>query len=184
MAFLETLSTALQMVTNLLPRLYFCPAYLGGVLFIRGKPAKQIDRGALIYWPFTTSLEVCPITRQVLPISAQTCSTADGKTIVLAGVLTYKVVDVSKFLADNYEADESVAEIVSSVLRDVVSEKDWSSLQDNNRNVIDNALKRKASDLLSSYGVEVERLRITSLAPARVIQLFGHSPLSNIEKDS
>lgn len=178
MAFVETISAALQMITNLLPRFFFCSAYLGGVLFVRGKPAKLIKRGLVCYWPFTTSLEVCPITRQVLPISAQTCSTIDGKTIVLAGVLTYRVIDVVKFLADNYEADESVAEVVSSVLRDVVSEREWSALQENHRNMIDNALKRKATDLLASYGVEVERLRITSLAPARVLQIFGHSPLS------
>jgi regulator of protease activity HflC (stomatin/prohibitin superfamily) len=178
MAFIESLSAALQFFANLLPRFFFCPAYLGGVLFVRGKPAHVIKRGLVFYWPFTTSLEVCPTTRQVLPISAQTCSTLDGKTVVLAGVLTFRVTDVTKFLAENYEADDAVAEAVSSVLRDVVSERQWDALQENNRNVVDNALKRKATEILQDYGVEVEKLRLTSLAPAKVLQIFGHNPWS------
>lgn len=179
MAFLDSVSSVFQTVMNLLPRIYFMPAYEGGVLFIRGKNIKQIKAGPVFFWPITTTMETCPVTRQVLPILAQTCSTLDGKTIVLAGVLTYRVVDVVKFLVDNYEADESVQEIVSSVLRDVVSERDWDSLQANNRNTVDNALTRKAASMLDSYGCEVEKLRITSLAPAKVYQVFGHSPLNS-----
>lgn len=183
MALLDSISSVVQTFMNLLPRVYFMPAYEGGVLFIRGKKIKQIKAGPVFYWPIMTTIETCPVTRQVLPISAQTCSTLDGKTIVLAGVLTYKVIDVVKFLVENYEADESVQEVVSSVLRDVVSERDWESLQANNRNTVDNALTRKSSLMLDSYGCEVEKLRITSLAPAKVYQVFGHSPLTSYSED-
>lgn len=182
MAFLESVSSVLQTAMNILPRIYFMPAYEGGVLFIRGKKIKEIKAGPVYYWPLMTTIETCPVTRQVLSIPAQTCSTIDGKTVVLAGVLTYKVVDVRKFLVENYEADDAVCEVVSSVLRDVVSERDWDALQANNRNTVDNALTRKAAVLLESYGCEIERLRITSLAPARVYQVFGHSPLNQAEE--
>jgi len=183
MTFLDSVSSVFQTFVNILPKIYFMPAYESGVLFIRGKHIKKVTPGPIFFWPLTTTIETCPTTRQVLPIPSQTCSTIDGKTIVLAGVLTYKVVDVVQFLVENYEADESVREIVSSVLRDVVSERDWKSLQANNRNTVDNALTRKAALMLSSYGCDVEKLRITSLAPAQVYQIFGHSPLSYSHED-
>lgn len=182
MAILDSISSVFETVMNLLPRIYFMPSYEGGVLFVRGKNIKEVKPGPVFYWPITTTIETCPVNRQVLAIPAQTCSTLEGKTVVLAGVLTYKVVDVKKFLVENFEADESVCEVVSSVLRDVVSERDWDALQANNRNTVDNALGRKAATLLESYGCVVERLRITSLAPARVYQVFGHSPLSHSEE--
>ena len=182
MEILSTLSSALQTLTDMLPRVYFCPKYQGGILFVRGKHVKVIKPGLVVYWPLTTDIQVCPVNRQVLAVPSQTCCTQDGKTIVLAGVLTYQVKDVEKFLVDNWEGDEAIAEIVASVLLEVVSEKDWESIQTNSRKVVDNALTRKAQGLLEPYGCEVEKLRLTSMAPTKVLQIFGHNPFAGYEE--
>lgn len=158
-------------IIRFIPRIWFCPAWMAGVLFVRGKHPREFGPGMVFWWPFLTSMLTCPTVRQVLEIRPQTITTKDGKTVIVAGVVTYRVKDVMVYLTENFEAETSVDEAVSSCLRDVIVDRTWEQVQNNNRNTIDRALTSTATELVSCYGIEIERVRITSMAPATVVNV-------------
>lgn len=155
------------------PRVWYCPAYIGGVLFIRGTKIKSFAGGRIIWWPFWTTMLTAPIVRQIMDIDAQTMTTKDGKSVIAAGVVAYRITDHRVFLTENFEADNSVEEAVAACLREVIVERTWAEVHENDRNTTDNRLTKEAGKLLSGFGIEVERVRLTSLAQARVINLVG-----------
>lgn len=165
-----------QLMATLLrffPRVWFCPTYLAGVRFVRGKHHRPFGPGLVIWWPFWTAMLTCAVVRQVMAIHPQTVTTRDGKSVIVAGVVVYKITDPVLFLTENFEAEHNIDEAVSACLRDVIVNKTWQEIQDNTRNVADRALAKEAEALLSEFGIEVQRVRLTSLAQATVINIVG-----------
>lgn len=169
----EILGQLMATVLRFFPRVWWCPAYISGVLFVRGKNVRSFGPGRVVWFPLWTSMLTCATTRQVMDIDPQTVTTKDGKSAVVAGVCSYKIDDHVKYLVDNYEAEHSLDEAVAACLRGVVIGKTWQEIQENNRNTTDHALTREAALLLKEFGVTVERVRLTSLAQAKVINLVG-----------
>lgn len=166
-----------QLMTTILkffPRVWYCPMYVGGVLFIRGTKIKPFTGGCVIWWPFWTSMLTCPIVRQVMDIEPQTMTTRDGKSVIIAGVCSYTITDHERYLTENYQAEHSLDEAVAACLREVVVGKDWGEIQANDRKTTDNALGRAAGGMLKEFGVSVERVRLTSFAQAKVINIIGN----------
>lgn len=157
---------------------------MGGLLFVRGKHVKEFGPGLVFWWPFLTSMLTCPTVRQVLEIKPQTVTTDDGKTVIVAGVVTYRVTNVVAYLAENFEAETSVDEAVSACLREVIVDRSWDKIQDNNRKSIDTALTKSAAELVECYGIAIERVRLTSLAQATVINVVGDSRVGYLPHSS
>ena len=167
-----------QMMATLLrffPRIWFCPTYIAGVLFVRGRNVKAFGPGAVIWWPFWTQMLTCAIKRQVMEIAPQTVTTKDGRSVIVSGVCTYYVADHVKYLVENHEAGDNAAEVVAASLIEVATGKTWDELLSNDRNTTSRALTKQAGELLADYGIEVERVRLASLAQANVINLVGQS---------
>lgn len=167
------LGELLQHLLSFIPRFRVVPAWQGGVLFVRGSRVKEFKSGLVWYWPLWTVPLTAPVNRQVLSLEPETVTTKDGKACIIAGVITYQVTDVVKYLVENYDADESISEVASACLREVVVDQPLSEIQKNNRKKIDNALTKECKELLEGFGVEVERVRITSFAEAKVVNVIG-----------
>lgn len=169
----QLLSTALKFV----PRVWWCPAYVGGVLFVRGTRIVPFGGGRVVWFPLWTDMLTCPVVRQVMDIDAQTMTTKDGKSVIVAGVVAYRITDHRKYLTENYQAEHSVEEAVAACLREVIVDRTWEEVHQNNRNMTDNALTREAGKLLEEFGITVERVRLTSMAQAKVINIVGGGPV-------
>jgi regulator of protease activity HflC (stomatin/prohibitin superfamily) len=137
---------------------------------------RQFGPGWVFWWPLFHTMTTCVTVRQVMPIQTETLQTKDGQTVIVGGVVTYTITDVHKYLAENYDADDSIHEITAACLREVVTDKTLEELMKNSRQSVDNALTKSAASLLEDFGVTVERMRITSFAPAQVINVVGGTP--------
>ena len=181
---LDAISNFLISFANLFPRILVVKANEKGVRFRRGKITKVIFPGVSWYWPLVTEIEIVPIVRQTLNLAAQTLMTKDGKCVIAAGVIVYSITDVIKYIVDNYDAEESIAEIASAALRDVIVEKSLDDIQTNSRNTTDKALSKCCKDALAIFGVSVEYARLTDFATARIINLVGATPvLPSVSED-
>lgn len=169
----DILGQLMQTILRFVPRVWFCPSYVAGVLFVRGKNIRPFKPGMVCWWPFWTSMLTCTTVRQVMEISAQTMTTADGKSVIIAGVVVYHITDPTKYLTENFEAEHNVDEAVAACLRSVVIDRTWDEIQANNRNTTDRALTKEAGEMLDEFGITVERVRLTSFAQAKVINLIG-----------
>lgn len=171
----EVLGTILQTLLKFVPRVWWCPTYVAGVMFVRGKHIVPFGAGRVVWFPLRTSMLTCPVVRQVLDIDPQTVTTQDGKSVIVAGVATYHISDHVTYLTENYETEHSLDEAIAASLREVIVDKTWEEVQANNRKTTDRALTKEAGAVLAEFGVTVERVRLTSLAQAKVINIIGDS---------
>lgn len=169
----EILGQLMSTLLKFVPRVWWAPTYVSGVLFVRGKKIVPFGAGRVIWFPLWTSMLTCANNRQVMDIDAQTMTTSDGKSVIATGVVAYKIVDPTKYLCENFEAEHAIEEIVAACLREVIVDRTWEEIHQNERNKTDHALTREASKLLAEFGIEVERVRLASMSQAKVINVIG-----------
>lgn len=174
MDVLSVIGEFMHSLGNWIPRPTIVRATEGGVAFWFGKWVKVVQPGWRLNWPALMALEVVPVVRQVIQLRPQTLLTADSKTIIAGAVIVYSINNVRKYLVENFDTEESIAEISGHALRDAVIGKTLAQIQETDgRRSIDRALVVEASKALANFGVNVETMRLTDFAPARVINLVG-----------
>ena len=99
-------SNLINFFGSFIPRLRICKKSYKGVKYVRGSNVKVISPGLFIYWPLTTEYEITPVAPQVLNLSVQTLLTKDNKTVICDGCVCYKIIDVEKYLVDNFDSSE------------------------------------------------------------------------------
>jgi len=144
----------------------------GGVKYVRGRDVKVLASGIHWYWPAVTEIDTYPTARQADRLQTQTMCTADDKTIIVGGLLVYRVEDVGKLLPTTFEPSIAIKDIALTAVHDVCCRMDWSPLKlEQQKGTLDTKLKNAAQRELSDYGVRVLKLMLTDLAPCRVLKL-------------
>lgn len=176
------LGELLSSVAKIFPRIWWCPVWMSGILCVRGKYVKKFGPGMVVWWPFWTTIETCSIVRQVLNIDVETITTKDDQSIIVSGIVIYRIEDYEKYLCENYEAESNIDEAVSACFRDVIVNKTWDEIQQSISKT-DNMLTKKAALALDAFGIKIEKTRLTSMAKARVINLIGPWSGNSISSD-
>lgn len=173
------LSNLINFFGQFIPRLRICRKNFKGVKYVRGKNTVIIEPGLFVYWPLTTEYELVPTATQILNLSVQSLLTKDNETIICDGCVCYKVVDVEKFLVDNYDSAECINQLALASIREVLIQYDYSSFN-SFRDDIENSLTSQARDLIEEQlGVKINYVKLVSLSPAKVINLVGGLTNSN-----
>lgn len=174
---LDTIGSFLESFASLFPRLFIVRKTEEGIKFKKGEIVIKLGPGLHIYWPLVSEIEVVPVVRQTLNLNSQTLMTQDGITVIASGVVVYTIKNITTYLVENYDAEESIAEVASGSVRDVIVNRTLKDIQENSRNTTDRALTKAASEVLDVFGIEVEYLRLTDFAKARIINIVGAQPL-------
>lgn len=146
----------------------------GGIRFWFGKWASEVRPGWRLEWPALMELDIVTVVRQVTQLSPQTLFTRDSKPVIAAVSIVWSIVDVRKYLVENFEAEDSISEVAGYAVRDAIVGKTLEQIQETDgRKGIDRALLTEASKALDKFGVKVETMRLTDFAPARVLNLVG-----------
>lgn len=144
----------------------------GMVKFVRGKKVVVCGPGVHFWWPAVTVTNVYPTARQADRLPTQTMCTTDDKTIIVGGMLVYKVDDLGLLLSTTHSAVAAIKDICLSAVHDVCCSMSWAELKDEQqRGTLDTKLKNAAQKQLTEYGVKVVKLMLTDLAPCRVLKL-------------
>ena len=97
----------------------------------------------------------------------------DSTMIVVGGMIVYEVTDVMKLLPRVFRAAQTVKDITLTCIHDVCCRMTWEEIrQGQRRGNLDTRLKNAAQQALGDYGVNVIKVQLTDLAPARVLKLF------------
>lgn len=150
-----------------------------GILFSAFRQPRRVEPVSRNKWvwyiPILTNIETVNTARQTLNIEAETLMTQDSKTVIAAAVAVYKIIDIYKYLVENHDAEEALAEVASAAVRKAIIGKNLDQIQ-SGRADIDNILKRECEKLMGQFGIEIEYVRLTSFGPARVINIVGVQP--------
>ncbi len=164
---------------KIFPRLTLVRSTHRGVKFVRDKTL-EIGPGLHVYWPITTEVEIHPVVRQVISLEQQIIQTKDQKTVIADGVVVFAIGDIHRFLTENFDAEENIAELAQAGLRQAILSLTLEEI-DSGRVKLDNRLTREANSALAGFGVNVESVRLQSCSEGRVLIHAGSMVEVNLE---
>lgn len=128
--------------------------------------------GIIWHWPAVTQWYMYPTARQSFDLRAQTVTTKDEITVLVGGLISYKVTDIEKAIGLTWDTDETIRDMALTVLHDVIEAHDWAWLRDkSNSKALKKELRTEARRVLEPYGVQVLKLSLTDFAKTRVVKI-------------
>lgn len=163
------LGKLMETVGSLFPRLVVVKATHGGVAFVRGKLAKEIRPGLMLYWPIWTDFILYPAVRQSLNLPSQTLTTKDGRSITTSAVLVYEVNDMLKALTVQHDLDDTLRDISLAAVREHDQARTFDELRCEDGAELRDTIRRR----VQKYGVRVCDAWVTDFAETRVLTLVS-----------
>ena len=105
-----------------------------------------------------------------LSLDAQSIYTKDKQNIVVKAVIKYKISDVKTFLLEVYDAQDALSDMSQSIIKNVIMSMSMDECTDSE---LDNTLTKKVRVEARKWGVEVQQVTLTDLAPIRSFRLIN-----------
>lgn len=166
-------------LAQFIPRLQLVRATERGIKFTRSY-AREAGPGLHWWWPAVTEFEIYPVVRQVKSLPEQKLQTRDGATFVVDAVMVFEISDLTKFMVENFDAEDSLQELAQGAVLNVIMTLTAEELRDPEKR--DETNKRLTSEVkrsLRGFGVSVEKLRLQSCAPGQVL-IHAGSPIVSL----
>ena len=96
--------------------------------------------------------------------------TKDKQNIVVKGLIKYKIADVKIFLLEVYDAQDALSDMSQSIIKNVIMSMTMDECTDSE---LDNTLTKKVRVEAKKWGVEVQQVTLTDLAPIRSYRLIN-----------
>lgn len=123
-----------------------------------------------------------PMTNHVvvttLSLPPQSLYTKDKQNIVVKGVIKYRIADVQTFLLEVYDAQDALSDMTQSIIKNVIMDKTLEECIDAE---IDNFLSKKARVEARKWGVEIQQVTLTDLAPIRSFRLINDTVVNKLD---
>jgi regulator of protease activity HflC (stomatin/prohibitin superfamily) len=113
-----------------------------------------------------------------LSLDAQSLYTKDKQNIVVKAVIKYKISDVKTFLLEVYDAQDALSDMSQSIIKNVIMSMTMEECTDME---LDNTLTKKVRVEARKWGVEVQQVTLTDLAPIRSFRIINDSFLNKLD---
>ena len=113
-----------------------------------------------------------------LSLDAQSLYTKDKQNIVVKGVIKYKIVDVKTFLLEVYDAQDALSDMSQSIIKNIIMSM---TLEECTDSELDNTLTKKVRVEANKWGVEVQQVTLTDLAPIRSFRLINDNFVNKLD---
>lgn len=159
----------LQFIDQLMP-FTVIPYYDRGVRLRFGKPKGVLEYG--FHWkiPFADEILTHMVMPTTLNLTEQSLTTRDGQSIVVKGIIKYRVSDVEILLLEVNSATDAISDMVSGLIRDKVITKNWSECNDQ---TLVSEVSRAAKIESKKWGIEIMSLTFTDLCLMRSLRLMN-----------
>lgn len=155
-----------------IPRWVILDTTEGAIHYSGGKRIIVCAAGIHWYWPVRSTFVIFPVVRQTDRCESQTIESADGKTFIASGTLTYTVENLALLVPCTHSPTTAIVDIAMAALHDVCCDMNWADLQrEQRRGTLKTKLRNEAQRQLSEYGVKVIKLQLNSLAKCRVLKI-------------
>lgn len=146
------------------------PSYEEGVLLRFGKYNKTLYPGIYLKLPIFDEVITHHTVMTTLSLPAQSLYTVDNQNVVVKGVVKYKIVDVKTFLLEVYDAKDAVSDMTQSIIKNIIMSKTMIQCTDVD---IDSILTKKSRQEIKKWGVDIQQVTLTDLAPIRSYRLIN-----------
>ena len=113
-----------------------------------------------------------------ISLAPQSLYTKDKQNIVVKGVIKYRIADVKTFLLEVYDAQDAISDMTQSIIKNIVMDKTLDECIDPE---IDNTLAKKARVEAKKWGVDIQQVTLTDLAPIRSFRLINDTVINKLD---
>jgi regulator of protease activity HflC (stomatin/prohibitin superfamily) len=152
--------------------------YEEAVVLRFGKFYKVAKPGLHFRIPIVDEFMTNHVVVTTLSLPPQSLYTKDKQNIVVKGVIKYRIADVQTFLLEVYDAQDALSDMTQSIIKNVVMDK---SLEECIDTEIDNLLSKKARVEAKKWGVEIQQVTLTDLAPIRSFRLINDTVVNKLD---
>ncbi len=152
--------------------------YEEAVLLRFGKFHAVLKPGMHIKIPLLDEVTDQHVVITTLSLDAQSLYTIDKQNIVVKGVIKYKISDVKTFLLEVYDAQDALSDMSQSIIKNVIMSMTLDECTDTE---LDNTLTKKVRVEARKWGVEVQQVTLTDLAPIRSFRFINDSFLNKLD---
>jgi regulator of protease activity HflC (stomatin/prohibitin superfamily) len=152
--------------------------YEGAVLLRFGKFHSVLEPGLHVKIPLFDEVIDQHVVVTTLSLDAQSLYTKDKQNIVVKGVIKYKISDVKTFLLEVYDAQDALSDMSQSIIKNVIMSMTMEECTDQE---LDNTLTKKVRVEDRKWGVEVQQVTLTDLAPIRSFRFINDSFLNKLD---
>ena len=97
---------------------------------------------------------------------------------MVKAVVKYKIADVKTFLLEVYDAQDAIADMSQSIIKNVIMSMTLPECTDSD---LDNSLTKKVRVEAKKWGVEVQQVTLTDLAPIRSFRLINDTITNKLD---
>jgi len=132
-----------------------------------GERIVLFNGGLHFQFPFIDRVYIQNVRRRIAPIHIQTITTKDGKTVTLAGSLSYKITDIEELYRTLHQAESTIMQSVQGIVSEFVIRND----------LVDCAPKQIAENVtdqlsLEKYGLGETEFFLTDFAVVRTYRIL------------
>jgi len=164
-------------IEQLLP-VFVIRHYEMGVSLRFGKYRSTLSPGLYFKIPFVDEIIVQHVVVTTLSLAPQSLYTKDKQNIVVKGLVKYKISDVKTFLLEVYDAQDAISDMTQSIIKNIVMDKIMNECIDPD---IDNTLTKKARVEAKKWGVEIQQVTLTDLAPIRSFRIINDNVINKLD---
>jgi regulator of protease activity HflC (stomatin/prohibitin superfamily) len=154
------------------------PNYEEAVLLRNGKFVKVLGPGFHVKLPIFDEVISHHVVVTTLSLPAQSLYTQDKQNIVVKGVIKYKISDVKIFLLEVFDAQDALADMTQSIIKNIIITTPLEECLDLE---LDNLLTKKVRVEARKWGVEIQQVTLTDIAPIRSYRIINDSVLNNLD---
>ena len=147
-----------------------------GVMMRCGKFKRVLEPGWHFKIPYIDSYISHTVVTTTMSLPPQTVVTKDGKSIVVEAVARYCVDDIRVFLLEVHDQKDAVQDLTEGSVADVISSKMWQQCVDDD---IENEISIIARREVKRFGVRLDRVILTTIAPVKSLRIISGNHHSN-----
>jgi membrane protease subunit HflK len=171
---IELLSTWWYYITPVV----IIPTYEEAVLLRFGHFKKVLHPGFHVKLPILDEVLTQHVVVTTLSLSAQSLYTLDKQNIVVKGVIKYRIADVKTFLLEVYDAQDALSDMTQSIIKNIIISTTMDNCIDPD---IDNVLTKKVRVEARKWGVDIQQVTLTDIAPIRSFRIINDSFLNKLD---
>jgi len=175
--FDKLIDVLLEWWNHVLPFIIFRD-YEQAVLLRFGRFSRVLLPGIHFKIPFFDEVLDQHFVVTTLSLDAQSLYTLDKQNIVVKGVIKYKIADVKTFLLEVYDAQDALSDMAQSIIKNVIMSMTMEECTDSE---LDNTLTKKVRVEARKWGVDVQQVTLTDLAPIRSYRLINDNFLNKLD---
>lgn len=163
---------------NFLMPAVIIPDYEEAVLLRGGKFKKVLKPGFHVKLPIIDEVVSQHVVITTLSLSAQSLYTKDKQNVVVKAVVKYKISDVKVFLLEVFDAQDALADMTQSIIKNIIISLPLEACIDPE---IDNTLTKKVRVEAKKWGVDIQQVTLTDIAPIRSFRLINDTVTNKLD---